>query len=309
MYTESKMNNIQFDIIELPLVKDIDLFYKKGEDRKKNDANNKVRENIIENIRLFDKTYYEDPEYGEKWRNFKFKLKNGFESLCVVPFYRYKVIKMAGRKYNYDFEVTFWDEHNIEVLKCNIEFKYGASSIDKLPQFLSLNGNFSMIQDCTTYAEFYYDEGYVGKYCEIDTGIILDKPLREEYLKHIINVNYDCHPFFRMLYNQESVYKKEKFKIVNESIEEYLTKYGYMIDTNNLKMKLDQTQQNKIYLLWNKGEFNIETISHDSIVFKEVRKKNEIVLESEHYRYHLLLRWRNHKGILNPAWQISVKHK
>ena len=308
MYTKTKMNNY-FEIIELPLVSDIDLFYKKSEDRKNNDTNNKVRENIIENIRLFDNTYYEDPVYGDKWKNFRYKMKACFTSLCEVPFYRYIVKKMAGRKYNYDFVIIFLDEHNTEILKRHVEFKYGASTIDKLPQFLSLNGKFNMLTDCKTYAEFYYDEGYIDKYCEVDTGITLEKPSREEYLKYVVNVNYDCHPFFRMLYNQENVCKKEKFKIVNESIEEYLNKYGHFIDTTNLKMKFDQTQENKIYLLWNNNEFAVETIAHEIFIFKEIRKKNVIIVESEQYTYHLLLRWRNHKGILNPAWQISVRHR
>ena len=36
-----------------------------------------------------------------------------------------------------------------------------------------------------------------------------------------------------------------------------------------------------------------------------VKNRNTIVLMSDNYEYHLLLRWRNHAGILNPAWQIS----
>ena len=37
-----------------------------------------------------------------------------------------------------------------------------------------------------------------------------------------------------------------------------------------------------------------------------VKNRNTIVLMSDNYEYHLLLRWRNHAGILNPAWQIKV---
>ena len=46
-------------------------------------------------------------------------------------------------------------------------------------------------------------------------------------------------------------------------------------------------------------EFVINTVSHTT--------KNTIVVRSDKYVYSLLLRWKNGKGILNPAFQISVK--
>jgi predicted secreted protein len=46
------------------------------------------------------------------------------------------------------------------------------------------------------------------------------------------------------------------------------------------------------------------------IKFHSIKNGNTIVLQSAanpSTTFHLLLRWRNHKGILNPAWQISLK--
>ena len=41
--------------------------------------------------------------------------------------------------------------------------------------------------------------------------------------------------------------------------------------------------------------------------FNKINKNNTIEVISDKYKFNLLLRWRNHKGILNPAWQISLK--
>lgn len=34
-----------------------------------------------------------------------------------------------------------------------------------------------------------------------------------------------------------------------------------------------------------------------------------LVVKSTTCIFHLLLRWRNHKGVLLPAWQISLKNR
>ena len=34
---------------------------------------------------------------------------------------------------------------------------------------------------------------------------------------------------------------------------------------------------------------------------------NTIIFYNDYTEIHMLLRWRNHAGILNPAWQISIK--
>jgi hypothetical protein len=48
----------------------------------------------------------------------------------------------------------------------------------------------------------------------------------------------------------------------------------------------------------------------ETLVFNRVERKNTIVLKTEKNEYHLLLRWKNHQGILNCAWQVSIRqHK
>ena len=73
-----------------------------------------------------------------------------------------------------------------------------------------------------------------------------------------------------------SVEEHEKFKSEQESINFYLDK----INMNELKV----------------------------ISTNKIKNDNTIVMNTEtSTKIFLLLRWRNHKGILNPAWQISLK--
>jgi hypothetical protein len=95
------------------------------------------------------------------------------------------------------------------------------------------------------------------------------------------------------------------------SITDYLTQYGNTINIEYFTEKVRTTQSDKIYILWHNGKFYIDKI-HDNemsgIYFHSIKNGNVIELKSSsNTTYSLLLRWRNHKGILNPAWQISMK--
>jgi hypothetical protein len=125
--------------------------------------------------------------------------------------------------------------------------------------------------------------------------------------------NYDVNPFFLHLKECEVNFKKEKAKVVNDSISEYLSSFGQDLDINMFTEKIQESQKDKIYILWGKDmKLHIDSISQEEmsgICIKNIKNNNAIVLESSLTKttYSLLLRWRNHKGILNPAWQISFK--
>jgi hypothetical protein len=131
---------------------------------------------------------------------------------------------------------------------------------------------------------------------------------KEQYLKIIGNIKYNIHPLFQKMYDNEGIEAKNKNAIVNDSIKAFLETYANTIDFTILNNLFQSRQKDKIFVLWDLTKFNVETIEEDVVEkFVSIEKNNKIVLKGQKYKYCLLLRWRNHKGILNPAWQISLK--
>lgn len=304
--------NIQVNpstLIDFPKVNHIELFFSKGSSRANNDSENKIRESILKNIlteNCFDE-YFADANYGLKWNDLKQKWNDCLISLCPVLFSSLKVIQKAGRTFNYDFLVVYYDENENILCEKNIEFKHNVSSISKLPQFLSLPDKTSNFIS-HKYAEFYYDN-YLDKYIEQDEELeSIKKMEKEQYLKIIGNIKYNIHPLFQKMYDNEGIETKKKNSIVNDSIKAFLETYANTIDFTILNNLFQSRQKDKIFVLWDLTKFNVETIEEDVVEkFVSIEKNNKIVLQGRKYKYCLLLRWRNHKGILNPAWQISLK--
>ncbi|NCA28996.1 MAG: hypothetical protein EBS92_07000, partial [Proteobacteria bacterium] len=61
--------------------------------------------------------------------------------------------------------------------------------------------------------------------------------------------DYSVHPFFENLKKSEETLYKEKQKIVQESIKDYLSRYGSQILVNSLTSDLQQ-QSKKTFILW-----------------------------------------------------------
>jgi hypothetical protein len=295
--------------IVLPQVSDINLFFSKGTSRANNDFENKIREDILKSISTetcFDE-YFKDTTYGSKWVYLKQKWNECLISLCPVLFSSMKIIQKAGRTFNYDFSVTYYDKNYAILCERSIEFKHNVSSISKLPQFLSLPDKTSNFVS-KKYAEFYYDN-YLDKYIALDEELkLIEKPEKQQYSKIIGNIKYDTHPLFKKMYENEHIEKDKKNIVVNESIKAYLEMYADTIDLTILNGIFQSRQKDKIFVLWDLKQFNIEIIEQDVVErFISIEKNNKIILVGSKYKYILLLRWRNHKGILNPAWQISLK--
>lgn len=296
------------------LMEDIELFFKPSSGKTKNDDENKRREQIL--VQMFQPTtethnlsaYLSDPTYGEKWTLLEDRWRKTIRQLCHSPYYHsFQIEQMAGRGHNYDFKVTFYESADIILQVANVEFKHNSRSISSIPQFLSLNINTDILPE--TYAGFYYDN-CLTEYCATDEVLAQEpKPTREQYLKLVTNVNHDCHPLFRLMYNREETNKEQKFEIVNRSIARFLELYGPTIDLPRLSDKFIQTQQNKVFAMWDLSNFHVEQFTPAELTvcrFSGISNGNTIVVESDTMKYKLLLRWRNHKGILNPAWQISL---
>jgi len=270
--------------------------------RNNNDHNNKVRElaiycmanNIIPNEWLND----------QRWLTLNDDLHSFFNSL-VDEYQGYECFMKGGRGSNYDFDIKYKIDEETSIVK-KIEFKYGCQRITGCPQFLSLSANFD-----TNYSEKFYDN-CVPQISEL-YGI--DIPPKDEYLRCVRGTNYSKMEWFQHIYENEDEHKVEKKKIVDESIHNYLSTYINNIDLEKLQRKFNQTQSDKIYMCYCNGNFVKDQIETDELTLVGMdrlkagrnRLNHTVILNTNsNTNIHMLLRWRNHAGILNPAWQIKL---
>ena len=288
--------------------------------RSANDAVNKIREKVLENIIAPPIEYLHDTDYGHLWQHVHNEWNTIIDKIIDRKLYSSIELKiLAGRGNNHDANLICSSKmpsaNTIDRI-VKIEFKYGGKSICSIPQFLSLQTNQSTLQMFNEPYDIFYYNHYIDLYIACDPeGIIESKPPLETYLKYVRSTDYNIHPFFTQLKDREFNAKLNKNKVVNDSIREYLRRYARLIDTVQLTHKILQTQQDKIYLLWSNEKFHLDAIHINSIrniEFDAISDKgNVVILRSgigiHRLAFHMLLRWRNHKGILNPAWQISMK--
>jgi hypothetical protein len=291
-------------------VSDITTFFTTSA-RNENDATNKVREKVLKLICNPPKEYLDNPEFGNSWRIVYEAWNNAIKKIAEetsVPMYTSTQINLkAGRKFNYDADVMYYNG-TILVANRKIEFKKGGTDIGDLPQFLSLQAKVGLFSE--TYDKFWYEK-YLDKYIACDSGITEAKPSLQLYVKKVTSTR-PASPFFEQLMMRESFFKKEKNAVVNESITEYLTKHGKELNINSFSEKVKATQTDKIYLLWCNGKFCSDKFSEaemSNMTYHSIKNGNVLEVKSGDTIYGLLLRWRNHKGILNPAWQISAKRQ
>lgn len=124
------------------------------------------------------------------------------------------------------------------------------------------------------------------------------------------NNDYDRHPFFRFLYDMEHTGYKQKQAIVSESIRTYLETYANHLDVARLSADIRARQSGKVFILWTLHDFIKDTLHDDEMEITHVegvKNGNTIVAVSKAgTKHNMLLRWKNHLGILYPAWQISL---
>jgi hypothetical protein len=255
--------------------------------------------------------------YSRLWKNLKDNIFMYINSI----FYDININSIScklsgGRKYNYDFEITVHNNNNERISK-NIEFKFNLESLNNCPQFIQLSSNFKLCNN--SYHELFYDN-YLKSITDLYNIDIIDKNI---YLKFICQSEFNKNSFFNYLYNNEKTNDgkliQDKKYIVDKSINDYIINNVREFDINKLTNKLLESQKNKIYMLYSvkKQTFIIDKIYDNELTLlnRYSLKKNKsgfvnkIIYETESGKttIHMLLRWKNHAGILNPAWQISIK--
>lgn len=278
----------------------MNVFQGAGVGRHTNDVNNKVREDTMLNL-----YHTHDPALQglrTAWRDF-------LPTLCQDPYDDVIVKKKGGRAANYDFQIHFMRGGQL-VYDVKAEFKHNASKIDKLPEYFSPAADKPYTE--RLYADFFYE--YLDRICEVYPGLSEYKPERNAYVKLVHSNDYDRHPFFRSLYEMEKTgtptQAKQKQQIVRESIKAFLEQYASCLDITLLTEDIRQRQREKIFILWNLRAFVADSIREDEMEIthvERVKNGNTIVAVSKAgTKHNMLLRWKNHLGILYPAWQISL---
>lgn len=298
-------------LIMLPDVDEIVHFNTAGLDRANNDEYNKIRENIITNMFNLDDEYFNDVDYGEKWKTIYQKFNAIISKLCNDPFSSISIKHMGGMSYNYDFLLSFLDENKIAIKTVKLEFKHNNSNVANLVQFMELydkdcKNKFDLCKE-KSYAEFYYDN-YLDEYLNTDDELICVKPEKEEYLKHVADIKYS-HPFFDLLYKKKNNQIKRKKEIANKSVKEYLNLYSSTFNFDKVTQKIRESQTDKVFLLWDCENFHIQTLDVENISISGIKKMDDLSFDVNvanfDYDICVRLRWANNNGLANPSWKFS----
>jgi len=281
--------------------------------RSNNDINNKVRENIIENMNNIDETIYDDPEYGNDWINFVMSFRKALKIICPT-YHSYKVEHKAGRRYNYDYLFTFFDKNNDIISQEKIEFKYNASTISDTPQFVSPMNPSKYLSK--SFEEYHYDN-FLKQFLQENN---LPVPERNLYINTVGNNLPECVKEAQELYYKgakgSSRYTGEKNAVdfhnkcknmSKECIINFITETDLNIE--NLSQYLVTSQNNKIYLMYKNGSFKVQTTNNDDYIIESYTKKPKKFIyqavTKTGKKMKILLRWKNGNGIAYPAFQIS----
>lgn len=262
-------------------------YWREASDRAGNDAANKIRETHL--LNLGTNLDHEFSTLKTKWMEVLYKL-------CPDAA-RCHMTRLAGRRHHHDFDLEFRTVEGHPIKTVKLEFKFGPRRITDLPQVLQI--------PAPEYAEFFWDRGYVQRYRDLDPEIP-EPPERALYLKEVRKVTSSV-PFFATAKERETFFREAKFALVNESITEFLNEFRNKIQ---LMDHVRKTQSDKVFLMWSVRDQKFTTdelgpgdfeISGDPTIL------NGNVLALGPWRF--LLRWKNHKGILNPAWQIKISER
>ena len=283
------------------------LFFSKCDDKAKNDKYNKMREEILESI--LDNTYdkfISDEEYGIYWKNLKEQWATVLQKIYAKPYDSIKIKQKGGRAYNYDFDVLYLkDKQVVDTLK--VEFKCGGTIIGEIPQFFNADANKMFLPG---YTSWFYDN-YVTKKEPWTKFEVVSK---ETYMKEIYK-NSSKISYFNKLYDAEKADKdlyKLKANLTKDSIADWLDSNYKNLELEELSKEFIRSQSAKIFVLWDKDTFYVDTFDKDELTVSKIvgiKNKNVILVNSQNSKiqYELLLRWKNHLGVLKPAWQISMK--
>jgi hypothetical protein len=282
----------------------VQLFYSASGGREANDANNRVREAVLLGFFTGDPAF-EDPVYQPLRAEFNTWLVAKKAALGLPP-ETPTVAQAGGGRKNADFSLDMGG------FSLRPEFKYGATSLKAVPQFLSIAANRNW-HEGESYAAYFYDS-YLAQVCAIYG--VSHTMSREEYVARVHSDSYKP-PLFAALYKAENegtdAQKLEKKRLVDTSIRLWLETVKDKTDLAAINEVLATSQKEKTYLLCKAGKFYSDAIRPEELVVTGVvgiRLGKLLVLQTATTtRLEMLLRWKNHAGVCFPAWQIKLRRQ
>lgn len=224
----------------------------------------------------------------------------------------------GGRRWNYDMVLTCELPDTSSKYDLKFEFKTGKNynKLTKHPQVLSLASNHHSFSSIGDYAITFYRNHLRAFNDLLSVPYEGELPSEEFYMKVIHNTDYKKHPFFKHAYDHET---SESQKYVAMTIHEYLTENITKVDPEKIVDHIRNTQLTKYFFLENREtqQWKVERIvpeifggpvqSTKTEIGKQVKMANALLIVLEKCVFRCLLRWKNHRGVLYPAWQISFK--
>jgi hypothetical protein len=288
-----------------------------GTGREENDKRNKQREFVL--VELFKgrcDAFCSDVSHGSAWTALKTEFSAALQHMAALEGLTeatcIKVQQKGGRGFNYDFIMTYKTsagEH-----ETHVEFKYGGTTVDSLPEF------FNPAADKPFHAELYASYYYKTALPQVAAlyGITVPLPSEADYVKHI-HKNKPSLPFLVALDTAEradadrSATSKytQKRALVAASIQGYLESTIDSTNFSHIEAELKRSQQKKRYLIYSNNTFHHDALKPEELELEEtayIKNGNTLVIQTKEPGTHIsmLLRWKNHLGILFPAWQISM---
>ena len=291
--------------MEVITLEDINLFTQSGAGtgRNANDANNKKREAIL--VGLFNGMYTEFLA-DSRWSALKAVFHHALEEIGLsgglsAPF-DITVVKKGGRGFNYDFLAI------INGREFRVEFKSGGTSVTDIPEYFNPAADKPFHSEL--YAQFFY-RNYLPQIVALkpELGLPSEAVYMAEIHKNSSRVN-----FFKKLKEAEDdkQFYSQKSAIVKASITAFLESALGLTNLSAITAEFQRSQENKWFLLYEAGVFRHDQIKPEELIAASVagiRNGNKLIIQSAAAgtRHEMLLRWKNHLGILYPAWQIDMK--
>ena len=295
----------------------------KGKGRDPNDSSNKIREKIlVETVRGNTEQFTNDPVHKEAWSAFikatKDAVKEVAKYINIDSYDKIEVESKGGRSKNIDLLLTFFI-HGKEPIKISLEFKFNATCIKNIPEWFNPAANKDFHN--TYYAEFYYDN-YLVQLRDI-YKIKVPLPSKEDYVKYIHSdtpkgeflIALDAADRLDSPTRKKKATNGPLLKLANDlyiqSSLGFLNKVKDQTKLDVITQEFQRANNDKVFLLYCSGKFYLDSISPDELIAKsvvEIKNDNTLVIQTaeENTQHHMLLRWKNHNGILFPAWQVKL---